>query len=241
MMRIHFVIHEAFEAPGAYATWAEQHGYAITSTNIYKQEILPVTADGFDMLIVMGGPQSPATTPAECSYFHALDEQRLIRHAMNSSKAVVGVCLGAQLIGEALGASFLHSPEKEIGVYPITLTKDGLQHPLFAHFGKQMLVGHWHNDMPGLTDTATILAESEGCPHQIIEYASLVYGLQCHLEFTSEVVEQLIAHSQDDLARAVDYCFVQTPEQLRRHDYTEMNELLYGFLDKLVQEYHSRV
>jgi GMP synthase (glutamine-hydrolysing) len=58
---------------------------------------------------------------------------------------------GAQLIGEALGARFAHSPEKEIGKFPIFMTAESEQNPLFSHFGNKLDVGHWHNDMPGLT------------------------------------------------------------------------------------------
>jgi GMP synthase (glutamine-hydrolysing) len=66
-------------------------------------------------------------------------------------------------------------------------------------------VGHWHNDMPGLTPNAKIIAFSAGCPRQIIEYSKLVYGLQCHMELTSEVVELLIQHSEVELNDAHNY------------------------------------
>ncbi len=56
--------------------------------------------------------------------------------------------------------------------------------------------------MPGLTDQATVLAESEGCPRQIVQYGNFVYGFQCHMEFTVEAVEGLIQHSQQELADA---------------------------------------
>lgn len=50
--------------------------------------------------------------------------------------------------------------------------------------------------MPGLTPEAKIIAYSEGCPRQIIEYSKLVYGFQCHMEFNREVIELLIASSE---------------------------------------------
>ncbi|VEA31209.1 glutamine amidotransferase [Salmonella enterica subsp. enterica] len=56
--------------------------------------------------------------------------------------------------------------------------------------------------MPGLTDQATVLAESAGCPRQIVQYGNFVYGFQCHMEFTVEAVEGLIQHSQQELADA---------------------------------------
>src|SRR5262249_25394743 len=152
----------------------------------------PESVDGIDLLVVMGGPQSPTTTPAECPHFDAAAECDLIVRCVRARKAVVGVCLGAQLIGTALGAQHEASPEKEIGKFPITLQP----HPKFAGFGDMLDVGHWHSDMPGLTEGAVVIARSAGCPRQIIEYGDLVYGFQCHMEFTPEVVELLIAASE---------------------------------------------
>ena len=100
-------------------------------------------------------------------------------------------------------------------------------------------MGHWHNDMPGLTPAAKIIAYSEGCPRQIVAYSDCVFGFQCHMELTLDVVERLIAHSEKDLSRAADYRFVDTPEALRAHDYSEMNQALFGFLDKLEARYNA--
>jgi GMP synthase (glutamine-hydrolysing) len=140
---------------------------------------------------------------------------------------------------EALGARFAHSPEKEIGKFPIFMTAESEQNPLFSHFGNKLDVGHWHNDMPGLTPAAEIVAWSEGCPRQIVAYSELVYGFQCHMELTQPLIELLIAHSDRDLRRAADYRFVQTPEELRSHDYSEMNRALFTFLDKLEARYRQ--
>ncbi len=131
-MRVHFVIHESFESAGAYLPWAESRGYTITWSRVYAGETVPANADGFDMLVVFGGPQSPRTTQEECPYFDSQAEQHLINQAISARKIVVGICLGSQLIGEALGAKVCQSPEKEIGHYPIVLTEAGQQHPLFS-------------------------------------------------------------------------------------------------------------
>lgn len=239
-MHIHFVIHEAFEAPGVYLTWAQQHHYQITYSRVYLGELLPKDIKDIDLLIIMGGPQSPATSIDECPYYDSKAEQQLIYDAIQANKMVLGVCLGAQLIGQALGANYEHSPEKEIGKYPITMTQSGQNHPLFSHFDSQLDVGHWHNDMPGLTADAVILAHSEGCPRQIIAYSDRVYGFQCHLEFTTEIIEMLISNTLNDLRHATKYRFVDTVETLRSHDYSDMNQKLYVFLDKLVAMYKSK-
>ncbi|HFV9238301.1 MULTISPECIES: type 1 glutamine amidotransferase [Enterobacter] len=235
-MHIHFIIHEHFEAPGAYEIWGKSRGCSLSYTRVYQDEPLPEELESTDMLIIMGGPQSPATTLKECPWFDAQAEMRLIGRAIEAGKTVIGVCLGSQLIGEALGAAFCHSPEKEIGKFPVRLTDAGKTNPLFENFGGGLDVGHWHNDMPGLTPQAKVLAYSEGCPRQIVQYGERVYGFQCHMELTSEVVELLIEHSQNDLRRAGEFRFVETAEKLRSHDYREMNQVLFSFLDKLTAQ-----
>ncbi|WP_213133677.1 type 1 glutamine amidotransferase [Citrobacter sp. FP75] len=236
-MRVHFVIHESFESAGAYLPWAEERGYAISWSRVYAGESVPASADGFDMLVVFGGPQSPRTTQAECPYFDSQAEQHLINQAIAARKIVVGICLGSQLIGEALGAKVCQSPEKEIGHYPISLTEAGKAHPLIAHFGSPLVVGHWHNDMPGLTDQAAILAVSEGCSRQIVQYGNFIYGFQCHMEFTTEAVEGLIQHSEQELSEAKGKRFIRSVEEMRTWNYRQMNEKLWQFLDKLVEKH----
>lgn len=236
-MHVHFIIHESFEAPGAYELWAQKNEYHISYSRVYLGDSLPKHIEHIDLLIVMGGPQDPLTTLKECPHFNSQAEQAVIKNAIDHDKAVIGVCLGSQLIGEALGAKFEHSPNKEIGKFPIQLTHDGLKNPKFSHFGENLQVGHWHNDMPGLTAQSKIIAYSEGCPRQIVEYSPLVYGFQCHMELTLDVVEQLIAHSKKDLDDALEYRFVDTREKLRNHNFDEMNQKLFGFLDLLKHEY----
>jgi len=206
---------------------------------MYLGNQLPASADGIDLLVVLGGPQSPSTTSAECPHFDAAAEKALIARCITAGRAVLGVCLGAQLIGEALGASFEHSPEKEIGKFPIILTPAGRESAKLGHFGTTLEVGHCYNDMPGLTRGAKVLAYSEGCPRQIVEYTPLVYGFQCHMEFTLEVIELLIKHSEPELAALAAHRFVQQPEALRKNSYAEMNAKLFTFLDKLELEYRQ--
>jgi GMP synthase (glutamine-hydrolysing) len=238
-MRIHFIVHESFEAPGAYASWALSRGHVVSYSRVYQGEPLPDSMDEIDFLIVMGGPQSPSTQKSECPHFDATAEISLIANCIAANRAVIGVCLGAQLVGEALGARFSHSPEKEIGKFPIFLTREGLANEKFAHFGETLEVGHWHNDMPGLTPEAKIIARSEGCPRQIIEYSKLVYGFQCHMEFNPEVIELLITNADPALESLAQHRFVQNAEALRQNDYSDMNSKLFILLDKLSEEYKA--
>jgi len=239
-MHIHFVIHEVFEGPGAFIDWAKNRGHSIGYSSVYAGEALPDRIERIDLLVVMGGPQSPNTTTLECPYFDAAAEMALIRDCVNAGKAVVGVCLGAQLIGQALGAGVEQSPQKEIGVFPIQLTAAGKRNDKFAHIPAGCEVGHWHNDMPGLTADSKVLAYSDGCPRQVVEYTKLVYGLQCHMEFNTALVELLIEHSGEELRNKGRHLFVQDADTLRGYDFTAMNKQLFTFLDALTSAYTNR-
>lgn len=232
-MKIHIVIHESFESPAAIEDWALAKNHEISYSRIYAGEKLPKNALEFDFLIVMGGPQCPATTIEECSYFNAAAEIELIRNAILKNKLILGVCLGSQLVGEAYGAKFEHSPHKEIGVFPVTLTKDAKNDPIFSNFPADFLVGHWHGDMPGILADTKILATSEGCPRQIVAYESGVYGFQCHFEFTLTSIEEMIKNSKLELESLLGNPFIQNADQLRKNDYATINNFLFSFLDQM--------
>ncbi len=225
-------MHESFESPAAIEIWAQKKGCEITYTKLYEGDTFPQETN-FDFLVVMGGPQSPATTLEECPHFDAKKEIAFIQKAIQEKTILLGVCLGAQFIGEALGAHFDHSPNREIGVFPVTLTEDGKQDSIIGTFPEKFMVGHWHGDMPGLTPDSKVLATSEGCPRQIVRYAPKIYGFQCHFEFTPEAIDAMIENNAHELEEYKGLPYIETAEQLRAHDYNEMNQFLCNFLDKI--------
>jgi GMP synthase (glutamine-hydrolysing) len=232
-MKVHILMHESFESPAAIESWARVRSHDISYTRFYQNDTLPENVDGLDYLIIMGGPQSPATTEEESPHYHAKEEMAFIRKAIDADKLVLGVCLGAQLIGEALGAAFGHSPEREIGVFNISLTPEAKNDPIFSTFPDTFPVGHWHGDMPGLTPESKVLATSPGCPRQVVRYTPKVYGFQCHFEFTPEAIEGMIENNSHELEQFKGLPYIQTAEALRKHDYAQMNQLLFKFLDHM--------
>ena len=236
-MNIHFILHETFEVPGAYLKWAQERGHNVTSTKVYEEEKLPETVDGIDFLIVMGGPQSPDENRQAFPYYDPKAEIALIQKAIDADIYIVGVCLGARLLSVAYGGKYEHSPEREIGVFPINLTEAGLADNHIKDFGSTLDTGHWHGDMPGLSDNAVVMATSKGCPRQIVRFSPKHYAFQAHLEFDPEAIDLLIAADGEEHLRQQnqELPFVQTPEQLRANDYSQMNKKLFAFLDSLTQ------
>ena len=235
MMKVHFVLHETFEVPGAYLKWAQERDHQVTMTKVYEREALPETVDEIDFLIVMGGPQSPDEDRKAFPYYDPHAEIELIQKAMKADRYIVGVCLGAQLMSVAYGAEYEHSPEREIGVYPVNLTPEGLADSHVSLLGANFDSGHWHGDMPGLTKDAVVLATSQGCPRQIIRFSPKHYAFQAHLEFDPDAVDLLIAADGEEVLeeQSKKLTYVQNPETIRVYNYQEMNAKLYAFLDSL--------
>ncbi len=162
----------------------------------------------------MGGPQSAASDLNKYPYLK--DEVELLRSALKAKIPVFGFCLGAQLLGEALGAHAERSLHKEIGIFPILLTEKGMQDPLLANLPQELAVFHWHSDMPGLTKEAVVLAKSEGCPRQIVRYLPYAYGFQCHPEMTLQGAQELIENCAEDFTSDK---YVQTPREILEQDF----------------------
>lgn len=226
-MRIHYLVHAPFEKLGSIGTWITAHQFSAKSSHTYRGEPLPDVSE-FDMLIIMGGPQSVCEIDA---YPYLYGEVDLIKAAIAADKFVLGVCLGVQLISYALGEKTVKSPHKEIGVFPVTVTTAGQEDRLFKLLPEKFAVMHWHNDMAGLPKGAVIVAESPGCPRQAIRFSDKVYGFQFHLELTPGIVRALIENCSEDLAPDT---YVQTKEQILTEDLHPSHERMIILLEALV-------
>ncbi len=224
-MKIQLILHASFEPAGIIQNWASDKGHELIAVAPYRGESM-LDQTEFDALIILGGPQS-ALSLSEYPYLE--DELAVIRESIKSAKKVVGFCLGAQLIGQSLGAPAERSPFKEIGMWPIEFTESGREDQFFAGFPSVFNVLQWHNDMPGVPKDASVLARSKACPRQIIRFKEHVYGLQCHPEMTLSVLRRLAKHCVADLDGGR---FVQAPEVLLQHDLSDMHEKAFCFLDR---------
>jgi GMP synthase (glutamine-hydrolysing) len=137
-MKIHYVMHASFETPGFIDHGATDRGHHYSGTHIYKGQSLPDAQD-IDLLIMMGGPQSPLQM-GEFGYLR--DEISLVAKVIEQRKPVIGFCLGSQLIAEALGAGTRRSPEKEVGTFPVQLTLEGTRDPILRDFPSEFDVLH---------------------------------------------------------------------------------------------------
>lgn len=114
-MRAHYLQHVPFEGLGSIEAWLHEAGYSIGVTRLFEGDAFP-DPDDLDLLIVMGGPMS---VNDEHRYPWLIQEKAFIRAAIDAGVAVLGVCLGAQLIASAHGAPVYPNHAAEIGWFPI--------------------------------------------------------------------------------------------------------------------------
>jgi len=190
--------HVPFEGLDSIANWCDLHGHEVTYTRFFVQETIPPVTD-FDWLIIMGGPMGVYD---ESEFPWLAREKAAIQTAIAHNKTVLGICLGAQLIADVLGAKVSRNPEKEIGWFNISLTEAGKQLPFFKDTSPVFEVFHWHGDTFELPTGAQHLAFSEACTNQAFLYQDRVLGLQFHFEVTDKGVRSMLEHGQEELISA---------------------------------------
>lgn len=195
-MRIRYLQHAPFETPAAIGEWAEVRGHETGGTMLYADEPQPDAGD-FDMLVVVGGPMNVYDHGA---HPWLAPEKRLIADAVEAGRTVLGVCLGAQLLADALGAPVTRNPEPEIGWWPVTLTPEGEADPVLGALPGTFTALHWHGDTFAVPEGAALLASSDACAHQAFAYGRRAYGVQFHLECTPESLGGLACAAGDELA-----------------------------------------
>ena len=227
-MRIYALQHVWFEDPVEISSWAVAKRHAVKCALVSDGAPFPDPA-AFDWLVVMGGPMSAYE---ENDYPWLVKEKRFIEAAVAQGKFVLGVCLGAQLIADVLGAKVYRNNQKEIGWFDVALKPDAKSSPLFKAWPARFTAFHWHGDTFALPAGARWIAESAACRHQAFEYENRVVGLQFHLESTPESVARLTAHGQADLTAAGP--FVQPVSALKGTGalFSGIRANLYAFLDK---------
>ena len=194
-MNIHYLQHVPFEDLGSMENYFRTHHHVLSSTQLYHDEPLPSQND-FDWLIVMGGPMGVYD---EGKYSWLRAEKAFIKETIASGKRVLGVCLGAQLIAEVMGAQVKKGAHREIGWHPINATEAFKQSGFPSFFPDKAQVFHWHGDMFDIPQHAIPLASSAACPNQGFIFDHRVVGLQFHLEKTYKSASALIEHCSDEL------------------------------------------
>ena len=227
-MRLHYFQHVWFENLRIIKDWAHQQGFKVTRTAFFDNEPLP-QVDEIDWLVVMGGPMG---VYQEEKYPWLAQEKRFIKQAIKENKNVIGICLGAQLIADVLGAKVIKNAHKEIGWFPVrTINTNVLSE--FNFFPKECNVFHWHTDTFDIPQGAVHIVRSDACFNQAFSYNNgRVIGLQFHMEMTDAGIKHLIEQGKNELT---DDEYIQQPKDMlgRIQTIEENNSCMRKLLDNI--------
>jgi len=231
-MRIHYLQHVAFEDPGCIRPWAESAGHSISATRFYRDYKLP-TIEELDWLIIMGGPMSIYD---ESKNPWLRGEKRFIRQAIQKEKVVLGICLGAQLVADVLGAKVYPNGYKEIGWFPVQKTGESSGSAVAPLIPDGIEVFHWHGDTFDMPDGAVHLLRSEACENQAFIYNEYVLGFQFHLETTPGSLQALIENCGNEI---IDGPYIQKPDFMLadKNRFSQINRRMIGLLEGLAKNF----
>jgi GMP synthase-like glutamine amidotransferase len=229
-MKIHYLQHVPFEDLANIESWAKSRGHEVSRTRLFSDEALPEMAH-FDWLITMGGPMN---IYEHDKYPWLVREKEFIRQAIACSKMVLGICLGAQIMADVLGGKVRRNEDREIGWFPVSLTKEGKASPIFAVLPERFTALHWHGDTFDIPPGAVRTAESQACTNQAFVQGKAI-GLQFHLESSQESIARLVQSCAGEMTVGT---YVQRPEELSAHpnQFSLLRGLMELFLDKMETE-----
>ena len=182
-MRFLVFQHIAIEHPGIFRDFLAADGIDWDAVELDAGEEIP-PLDGYDALWVMGGPMD---VWEEDQHPWLVAEKRAIRAAVERGLPYMGVCLGHQLLGAAMGGRVGKAAQAEVGILDVALTEAGRRDPLFAGMAPVFKALQWHGaEVAAAPPGATVLAQSPLCGVQAMRVGRWAYGLQYHTELTAE-------------------------------------------------------
>jgi GMP synthase-like glutamine amidotransferase len=234
-MKIHCIQHIRFETPGTITEWIEKKNHFLSVTRLYENEKLPET-ETFDLLIVMGGPMNIYEYE---KYPWLREEKDFLEKAISRGKAVLGICLGAQLLADVLKAEIFKNNYKEIGWFPVFAEKQekfsGSLITFLEGIPEEFTAFHWHGDTFNLPEGAKRLFESEACKNQGFIYENRVIGLQFHLEMNNQTIRNVTENCRDEL---VEGKYIRKEDEMLDRDdlLKESRKLMFRLLDNLEKQ-----
>jgi GMP synthase-like glutamine amidotransferase len=230
-MRIHYLQHVPFEDLGMMRPVLMAGGHKLTGTQFFKSCTLPSVND-FDCLIVMGGPMG-VNDEFACPWLY--EEKKIIEQAVRHKKRILGICLGAQLIAQVMGADVHKNKYREIGWFDIETDKAINDTLLAGVFPQQSRVFHWHGDTFDIPKGAVRIAKSQACLNQGFVFEDHIIGFQFHLESTQQSVENLVLNCKDEIDGSK---YVQSEREIlsMENNFFHINKIMHGVLDSLTRQ-----
>ncbi len=188
--------HSPCETLGTIAGALLSAGIAAEYVRTFEGQPVPVEMADATGLIVMGGPMGVYDHPR---YPFLRNEMRLIERALRDERPVLGICLGSQLLADAMGARVTRAGRKEIGWYPVRLLEAAKTDPVWAGVDGVFTAYHWHGDIFELPRGAVSLAASDMTACQAFRCGPSAYGILFHPEVTGQILQDMVTASVEEL------------------------------------------
>jgi GMP synthase (glutamine-hydrolysing) len=188
--------HVTHEGPGQFTELTASRGIQLDVYQVGLEDGVPRLHDA-EALLVMGGPMGVYETE---KYPWLTEECARICELVQAGRLVLGICLGAQLLAHALGATVFRGPTEEIGFGPVTLTEAAAADPVFRAITSPLSVFHWHQDTFDLPEGAVLLASSAQYRNQAFRVGTRAYGLQFHVELDDSLWQDWLPYLPADIA-----------------------------------------
>ena len=185
-MRLLVFQHLECEHPGSLRQFLKRDSIEWDAVELDKNEVIP-DLYSYDALWVMGGPMD-VWDVEECPWL--IDEKAAIRTWVRElRRPFLGLCLGHQLLADALGGTCGPQRPAEIGVMDVELTDAGVADPLFAGLDRRQKCLNWHSvQVAQAPDDAVILASSSACANQAMRVGENAWSMQYHVEVEPDTV-----------------------------------------------------
>jgi GMP synthase (glutamine-hydrolysing) len=170
-------------------TWLVDAGVELDERHVYSGDELS-GLEGYDGLVVLGGPQSALDSPEQSPELVAVRE--LLRQALAADFPTLAICLGAQLLAQVGGGAVREGIDgPEVGALLVAKRDLADKDPVFGPLPLSPDVIQFHHDeISELPTGATLLASSPMYANQAFRVGRHVYGVQFHIETTPEIVRE---------------------------------------------------
>ncbi|MGH6875251.1 MAG: type 1 glutamine amidotransferase [Aestuariivirgaceae bacterium] len=183
--RVLLLQHMDEDGPGRFGDFLRADGFAIDPVMVHRGEPIPFLA-GYDFMYVLGGAMD---VWQESEHPWLVAEKAAIREWVEKrARPFLGICLGHQLLAEALGGTVAQAREQEIGVFDISL-KASSAHPVSHGLPNAARVTQWHHaEVTEPPPGAFVFASSPATETQAMLIGDCALGLQFHAEWKSEFI-----------------------------------------------------
>ncbi len=204
--------HDPHETAGILGNVLLDLGHQLRVIELYRGPGVPPDLDDVDGVVSMGGPMNVDEADKH-PWMNA--ELAFLKMAHERNKPVVGICLGAQLIGAALGGKVAAMATPEVGFSNVRLAFPGTTDPIYQGIPWDSPQCHFHGqEVSQLPPDATPLAGSKACKNQAFKVGLTTYAFQYHFEWTRE---SLSGATEDGLARKAGLTADALAKQLDEH------------------------